>query len=84
MNDRQRVVLVVALGFMASIVAVLVNRLLADVDDGWFAYAPSTGATFSPDRTSTIWREAFVWSAATAVWAGASLWLLRSPSDPAD
>lgn len=84
MNDRQRVVLVVALGFMASIAAVLVNSLLGDGDGGWFAYAPNAGAEFWPDRTSTAWREALVWSSATVVWAGASLWLLRSSSDPAD
>lgn len=70
MNDRGRVVLVVARGTVASIVAVLVNRLLADGDAGWFAYAPNTGATFSPNRTSTIWREALVWSSVTAVWTG--------------
>jgi hypothetical protein len=84
MNHRQRVVLVVALGAAASIAAVLVNRLLSDGDGGWFAYAPNTGAVFAPDRTSAIWREALVWFTATAVWAGVSLWLLRSSGGSED
>lgn len=84
MNRRQRVVLVAALGAAASIGAVLANRLLADGDGGWFAYAPNTGAVFTPDRTSVIWREALVWFAATAIWAGVSLWLLRSSGGPED
>jgi hypothetical protein len=78
MNGRQRVVLVVAFGVVASIGAVLANRLLADGDGGWFAYAPNTGAIFTPDRTSVIWRESLVWLTATAIWVGVSLWLLRS------
>lgn len=84
MNPRQRVVLVVAFGAAASIGAVLANRLLADGDGGWFAYAPNTGAVFTPDRTSVIWREALVWFTATAIWAGVSLWLLRSSGGPED
>lgn len=84
MNHRQRVVLVVAFGAAAAIGAVLANRLLADGDGGWFAYAPNTGAAFTPDRTSVIWREALVWFTATAIWAGVSLWLLRSSGGPED
>lgn len=84
MNHRQRVVLVVAFGAAAAIGAVLANRLLADGDGGWFAYAPNTGAVFTPDRTSVIWREALVWFTATAIWAGVSLWLLRSSGGPED
>lgn len=84
MNRRQRVVLVVAFGAAGAIGAVLANRLLADGDGGWFAYAPNTAAVFTPDRTSVIWREALVWFAATAIWAGVSLWLLRSSGGPED
>jgi hypothetical protein len=77
-NTRQRVVVVIALGVLAAAGAQFTNLLLVSDDGGWFAYAPNTGAVFAPDGTGTIWREALTWIAATALWAGASLWLLRS------
>lgn len=73
-----------ALGALAWIVAGLTIRLLADGDGGWFGYAPGTEAIFTPDGTWPIWREALVWSAATAIWAGVSLWLLRSTEKSED
>lgn len=77
-TERQRVVLVVAWGAAAAVAAITLNRLLADNDGGWFAYAPNTGVEFTPSRTSTIWREALVWVGAVVCWTGPSLWLLRS------
>lgn len=78
MTERQRVVLVVAWGVAAVVGAITLNRLLADNEGGWFAYAPNTGVAFAPSRTSTIWREALVWIGAVLLWTGTSLWLLRS------
>lgn len=79
---QQRTVIVVAAGLSLAVIATAVNRLLAHSDGGWFAYAPNTGVAFSPSSTSDVWREAGVWLAAIAIWAGLSLWLFRRrPAD---
>jgi len=83
-NRRQRIVLVVVLGAVAVIGAVLVNRLLAGDDEGWFAYAPSSAVAYGPQSTSVVWRDALVWLAATAIWGAVSLWLLRSSAGSED
>lgn len=81
MQERQRTVLVVATGLALAVLAVAVNRQLADADGGWFAYAPNTGVTLDPgfDPGTAIWREAAVWLGAIAAWSGISLWLYRHP-----
>jgi hypothetical protein len=76
MRDRQRTVIVVASGLALAVVAVTLNRLLAD-DGAWSAYAPNTGATFAPSRTTQVWREAAIWLGAIAAWTALSLWLYR-------
>lgn len=81
-TDRQRVVLVVAWGATTAIAAITLNRLLADTDGGWFAYAPNTAVTFAPGHNSTILREGAVWLGAVLAWAGPSLWLLRPSQRP--
>lgn len=81
MQERQRTVIVVASGLALAVVAMTANRLLADGDGGWFAYAPNTALTFSPSSDGPIWREAAVWLGAIAVWLGLSLWLYRRPPD---
>jgi len=81
MQQRQRTVVVVATGLALAVMAVTVNRLLADPDGGWFAYAPNTGVTF-PSRDGIIWRDAAVWLGAIAIWTGIALWLYRRPRTP--
>lgn len=78
MQQRQRTVVVVATGLALAVMALTINRLLADQDGGWFAYAPNSGVTF-PHRDGTIWREAAVWLGAIAIWTGIALWLYRRP-----
>jgi hypothetical protein len=80
MNDRQRTVVVIGSGLALAVVASTVNRLLADPVGAWFAYAPNTDVTFSPERLNSdtwIWREGAVWLAAIAIWSGLALWLFR-------
>jgi hypothetical protein len=77
-------VLVVGLGALTMTAAIAVNRVLADPDGGWFAYAPNTGVTFAPDDGWRIWRSALVWLVATLLWVGISFWLLRSRTDPSE
>jgi hypothetical protein len=78
MQQRQRTVVVVATGLALAVMAITINRLLADPGGGWFAYAPNTGVTF-PSQDGTIWREAAVWLGAIAIWTGIALWLYRRP-----
>jgi hypothetical protein len=77
MQKPQRTVVVVATGLALAVVAATVNRLLADSDGGWFAYAPNTGETFTPSDRAPIWRDGAVWLAAIAAWTGISLWMYR-------
>jgi hypothetical protein len=79
MQQRQRTVVVVATGLALAVVAITVNRLLADQDGGWFAYAPNTGVSFPARNDTPIWREAGVWLAAIAIWTGIALSLYRRP-----
>jgi hypothetical protein len=77
----QRTILVVASGLALAVVAATVNRLLADNVGGWFAYAPNTGATFTPSDRGPIWRDGAVWLVAIGAWTGLSLWIYRGGSD---
>lgn len=81
MSSAQRKVLVVALGVVAAVGAVTVNRLMSTPSDGgWFAYAPNTDVVFAPRDDSHIFREAAVWLVAVVAWAVPSFWLLRDRS----
>jgi hypothetical protein len=82
MQDRQRTVMVVASGLAWAVVAVTINRLLADDGGGWFAYAPNTGEAFPARSATDVWREAAVWLGAIAAWAGLALWLYRPRPRP--
>ena len=79
MQRSQRTVVVVATGLALAVIAVTINRLLADPGGGWFAYAPNTGGAFAPNHDRTIWREAAVWLGAIVAWCGIALWLYRRP-----
>jgi hypothetical protein len=78
-QERQRTVIVIASGLALVVLAATVNRFLSDADGGWFAYAPNTGATYTPSSRSVIWREAAVWLAALGLWTGLALWIFRRP-----
>jgi hypothetical protein len=90
-NTAQRIVLVVALGIALVAIAGAANLAMDyPVDGGWFAYAPNTGATFSPSQTDSyfavgndgaILRQAAIWLLAIGTWAGASVWLLRTRAE---
>src|SRR5215207_9363444 len=78
MQDRQRTVIVVASGLAVAVVAVTVNRLLADNGPDWFAYAPDDTASVTyvmRSDTVSIWRDAAIWLGAIIVWSSLSLWL---------
>lgn len=90
MNRAQRVVVVIALGIGMVVVAGALSFLtLHRVDGGWSSYAPNVGVAFTPtQQTDTYYvvptdraiaEQAGIWLLALVTWAGASLWLLRSP-----
>lgn len=78
-NDRQRVLMVVAVGLGLAVVArTLVSTLVwDDLDGGWFAYAPGTSPIFS--RPSGDVRPGVIWLAAIVLWAAVSYRILRTP-----
>lgn len=81
MASGQRKVLVVALGIVAAVGALTVNRLMsAPHDGGWFAVAPSTGVVFESWGTDDTLRHAAVWIVAVVAWVAPSFWLLRDRS----
>lgn len=71
----QRVVLVVALGLILT----GVEAYAAPGSSGWFGYAPNTGTVFAPgeDRLGRLALRVVL----AAVWAAASLFLLRPPKE---
>jgi hypothetical protein len=76
-NDRQRILLVVALGLALAVVVHTWDQMISSNDGGgWFAYAPNTAAVFA-DRSSDIFRSGVMWFVGVLVWAGCSLWILR-------
>ncbi|MEY2423872.1 MAG: hypothetical protein QOI95_3939 [Acidimicrobiaceae bacterium] len=89
MNDRQRVLLVVALGLtIAVIVRTWDGIISADDGGGWFAYAPETAAVFA-SKSSDIFRSGVMWMGGVIVWAACSFRLLsgtrpRQPETDSD
>ena len=79
MNDRQRVVLVVALGFATAIGIHTWDLLISTTSNGgWFAYAPNTQPIFSPNDDSDVMRRGAMWLGGVVVWAVLSALILRS------
>ena len=83
LNRAQRIVVViglgVALGFFGGWVTALGSVSGAF---GWTGYAPLRVATFGPESGLHPWVRLVIWLALTVVWAGTSIILLRSPSEP--
>lgn len=77
MNRGQRIVLVVAIGAVATVVANGLNAVLDQPDGGWFMYAPGSEVTFSSSDHGQTVRAAAVWLAAIGAWLGLSWLVLR-------
>lgn len=75
LNFSQRVVLVVALGF----VCLAVEAYLRPAFSGWFAYAPNTGDTYVPDEGRGVHLALRVFLA--AAWAVGCGLILRRPKE---
>mgnify|MGYP001226538160 CR=1 FL=1 len=85
MNDRQRIVLVIALGLAIALIVYTWDATIWSNRDGdWFAFAPNTGVLVSPelaagrpDRSIDIVRSGVMWLGGVVVWAVVSYWILR-------
>ena len=80
--------LVIALGIGLFAVAGALSLLSLDrLGDGWFSLDESTGVTLSSQTDTyyvvptdrTVVEQAGIWLLAVVTWAGASVWLLRTP-----
>jgi hypothetical protein len=84
-DDRRRIVLVIALGLAIAVIVCTSNATIGSTGDGgWLAHAPNTGALVSPElaaglpgRSSDIVRSGAMWLGGVAVWAALSYWILR-------
>lgn len=85
MNDRQRVVLVVALGLAIAVIVHTWDAIISTHDDGgWFAYAPNTNPIFSSNDNGEVVRRGAMWLGGVAAWAAISLVVLRRRTDRGD
>jgi hypothetical protein len=79
MNHRQRVVVVVGLGFALYVFGQWATTRGGAF--GWVAYAPLSRATFSPPGYLHPWVQLLIWLGLTVVWVATSVVLLRRPKD---
>jgi heme/copper-type cytochrome/quinol oxidase subunit 1 len=83
LTHPQRVVIVVALGLVLAVVGSFVTSL-GSAAVGWYAYSPLTSASFGPGHGLPSWVRLLIWLALIAIWAAASIRLLRpSPAKSA-
>lgn len=84
LTQPQRIVLVIAAGVALAAIGVYVTSLgEATASFGWYAYAPLSSG---PGQHAGLpgWLRLLIWLALTALWALASLRLLRpAPPGPA-
>ncbi len=77
-NDRQRILLVMALGLtIAVVVGTWDATIRSNGDGGWFAYAPNTNSITSFDNAGDILGRGVMGLGGVVVWAGSSFWILR-------
>jgi hypothetical protein len=77
MSRAQRIVLVVAIGAVAVVIANTANAVLDQPDGGWFMYAPDSTVTFDVDDDGAVIRAGAIWLAAIGMWLGLSWLILR-------
>jgi hypothetical protein len=74
MNLGQRIIVIVCLGIALTVAG---SYIVDRGDTGWFGCAPLTGAVYEPGPSPAI--RLIVWLGLIAIWALASVVLLRSP-----
>jgi heme/copper-type cytochrome/quinol oxidase subunit 1 len=82
LSQPQRVVIVVALGLVLAVAGSFVTSLGSPAT-GWFAYSPLTSGVFTSGPSIPSWLSLIIWLVLIAVWAAASIRLLK-PSPAGD
>ncbi len=76
LGTAQRVIGVIALGLALGILASYLTSL--GRMSGWYAYAPLSGQSFQPPGLGEpAWLRLIIWLVAVALWALASIRVLR-------
>ena len=78
MNRAQRIILVIAWGLALNVAGTYVVTL-GNLETGWTAYAPLSGAINLPHLGLSPGLRLLVWLGLTGLWASGAVWLLRSP-----
>jgi heme/copper-type cytochrome/quinol oxidase subunit 1 len=76
LTQPQRLVIIIALGLALAVVGSFVTSLGGGVT-GWYAYSPLTSASYVPGHGLPSWLRLFIWLALIAIWAVASIQLLK-------
>jgi heme/copper-type cytochrome/quinol oxidase subunit 1 len=80
LGTAQRVIGVIALGLALGILASYLTSLGRTT--GWYAYSPLSGQSFPPlGAGEPGWLRLVIWLAAVALWALASIRVLRPPQE---
>lgn len=79
----QRVVVVVAFGLALGTAGSYLVSLGGGPRTGWYAYSPLTSSLDAPGTGLPGWLRLIIWLALIAVWALASIRVLRSSSGQA-
>jgi heme/copper-type cytochrome/quinol oxidase subunit 1 len=74
MNLGQRIIVVISFGMALAVAG---SYIVNSGNVGWFGYAPLTGAIYEPGPSSAV--RLVVWFVLIAIWALASVVVLRSP-----
>ena len=84
LSKAQRIVIVVALGMAFWAVGSYLVSLGGAGRFGWYAYSPLTGAAQAPGTGLSAWLRLIIWLGLIALWALASVKVLRpSPTQAA-
>ncbi len=83
LNRPQRIVVVIALGIACGAVGIYLINLGSTAGFGWYAYAPLATAAYPARAGLPGWLRLLFLLALTALWALASILVLRpSPEEP--
>jgi heme/copper-type cytochrome/quinol oxidase subunit 1 len=83
LSSPQRVVAVVALGLALAVAGSYLVSLGGGPRSGWYAYAPLASSLDAPGTGLPGWLRLIIWLALIAVWALASIRVLRPASGQA-
>jgi heme/copper-type cytochrome/quinol oxidase subunit 1 len=81
LSRAQRLVVVVALGLALGALGSYLTSLGGRPAFGWYAYSPLTSSAYAPGGGLAGWLRLVIWLALIALWALASVKVLRPPPE---